>query len=112
MYVEEYRTKWSLAQLEELLKFSEKKKLDIHEMKFFLCWSNELRTIYSMVTESLLGGIGIISYADNINSIANYLAHYKKVTGSLDKSVLRYNPSSMYQKAVLALAEDAERIIN
>ena len=25
MYVEEYRTKWSLAQLEELLKFSEKK---------------------------------------------------------------------------------------
>lgn len=112
MYVEEYRTKWSLAQLEELLKFSEKKKLDIHEMKSSYAGAMSYAQFIPWSLNRFWVGSELYHMPDNINSIANYLAHYKKVTGSLDKSVLRYNPSFMYQKAVLALAEDAERIIN
>ena len=112
MYVGEYRTKWSLAQLEELLKFSEKKKLDIYEMKSSYAGAMSYAQFIPWSLNRFWVGSELYHMPDNINSIANYLAHYKKVTGSLDKSVLRYNPSSMYQKAVLALAEDAERIIN
>ena len=112
MYVEEYRTKWSLAQLDELLKFSEKKKLDIHEMKSSYAGAMSYAQFIPWSLNRFWVGSELYHMPDNINSIANYLAHYKKVTGSLDKSVLRYNPSSMYQKSVLTLAEDAERIIN
>ena len=112
MFVEEYRTKWSLAQLEELLKFSEKKKLDIHEMKSSYAGAMSYAQFIPWSLNRFWVGSELYHMPDNINSIANYLAHYKNVTGSLDKSVLRYNPSSMYQKAVLALAGDAERIIN
>ena len=89
-----------------------KKKLDIHEMKSSYAGAMSYAQFIPWSLNRFWVGSELYHMPDNINSIANYLAHYKKVTGSLDKSVLRYNPSSMYQKAVLTLAEDAERIIN
>lgn len=112
MYVEEYRTNWTLAQLEELIKFAEKKELDIHEMKSSYAGAMSYAQFIPWSLNRFWVGSELYHMPDNINSVANYLAHYKNVTGSLEKSVLRYNPSSMYQQAVLALAADAEEIIN
>lgn len=112
MYVEEYRTKWTLAQLEELIKFADKKQLDILNMKSSYAGAMSYAQFIPWSLNRFWVGTELYHMPDNINSIANYLAHYKEVTGSVEKSVLRYNPSSMYQKAVLALADDAKTIIN
>ncbi len=112
MYVEEYRTNWTLAQLEELIKFADKKELDILEMKSSYAGAMSYAQFIPWSLNRFWVGSELYHMPDNINSVANYLAHYKNVTGSLEKSVLRYNPSTMYQQAVLALAEDAESIIN
>jgi len=45
---------------------------------------------------------------NNIRSVANYLAYFKNKTGSLETAVLRYNPSSLYQQAVLSLADEVK----
>jgi membrane-bound lytic murein transglycosylase B len=112
MYVEEYRTNWTLAQLEELIKFADKKELDILEMKSSYAGAMSYAQFIPWSLNRFWVGSELYHMPDNINSVANYLAHYKNVTGSLEKSVLRYNPSTMYQQAVLALADDAEEILS
>lgn len=112
MYVEGYRTEWTLAQLEELLKFADRNKLDILELKSSYAGAMSYAQFIPWSLNRFWVGSDIYDMPNNINSVANYLAHYKNVTGSLEKSILRYNPSSLYQKAVLALADEAESIIN
>ena len=112
MYVEEYRTKWTLQQLEELIKFANKKEMDVLDMKSSYAGAMSYAQFIPWSLNRYWVGSDLYHMPDNINSVANYLAHYKEVTGSLNKSILRYNPSSMYQKAVLALAEEAGAIIN
>jgi membrane-bound lytic murein transglycosylase B len=48
---------------------------------------------------------------DNIRSVANYLAHFTEIEGNVKDAILRYNTSSLYQQAVLSLAEDAKLVI-
>jgi hypothetical protein len=43
-------------------------------------------------------------------SVGNYLAYFKERTGSIDRAVFRYNPSELYTSAVMALANEAERM--
>ena len=112
MYVEEYRTKWTLQQLEELIKFANTKEMDVLDMKSSYAGAMSYAQFIPWSLNRYWVGSDLYHMPDNINSVANYLAHYKEVTGSLNKSILRYNPSSMYQKAVLALAEEAGAIIN
>jgi membrane-bound lytic murein transglycosylase B len=112
MFVEGYRTEWTLQQLEELIKFANKKQLDVLDMKSSYAGAMSYAQFIPWSLNRYWVGSDLYHMPDNINSVANYLAHYKEVTGSLNKSILRYNPSTMYQKAVLALAEEAEAIIN
>lgn len=112
MYVEDHRTKWALAQLEELLEFAENKNMDVLEMKSSYAGAMSYAQFIPYSLNRWWVGDELYHMPDNINSVANYLAHFKEVTGSLEESVLRYNPSSLYQGAVLALAEEAEAIIN
>lgn len=108
MYVEGYRKKWALAQLEELLEFAENHKLDIMAMESSYAGAMSYAQFIPWSLNRWFVGSDLYNMPNNIYSVANYLAHYKEVTGSLEKSILRYNPSSMYQQAVLALAEEAE----
>lgn len=108
MYVEGYRKKWALAQLEELLEFAENHKLDIMAMESSYAGAMSYAQFIPWSLNRWFVGGDLYDMPNNIYSVANYLAHYKEVTGSLEKSILRYNPSSMYQQAVLALAEEAE----
>ncbi len=108
MYVEGYRKKWALAQLEELLEFAEDHKLDIMEMESSYAGAMSYAQFIPWSLNRWFVGGDLYDMPSNIYSVANYLSHYKEVTGSLEKSILRYNPSSMYQQAVLALAQEAE----
>lgn len=112
MYVEDHRAEWALAQLEELLEFVEKKNMDVLSMKSSYAGAMSYAQFIPYSLNRWWVGDQLYHMPDNINSVANYLAHFKNKTGSLETAVLRYNPSSLYQGAVLALAEDAGTIIN
>lgn len=112
MYVEDYRTKWTLAQLEELFEFAETRKVDIMDMKSSYAGAMGFAQFIPTSLNRFWVGTELYQMSNNINSVANYLAHFKDVTGSVEKAVYRYNPSSLYQGAVLALAEEARTIIN
>ena len=111
MYVEGYRTKWALAQLEELLIWTEKNSLDVMDLKSSYAGAMSYAQFIPWSLNRWFVGGDLYDMPNNIYSVANYLAHYKDVTGSLEKAVLRYNPSTMYQQAVLSLAEEAEGIL-
>ncbi len=53
-------------------------------------------------------GNDIFDMNNNIMSVGNYLAHFKERTGDIETAVFRYNPSDMYTRAVLDLAQTAE----
>lgn len=109
MYVEDYRSKFALAQLEELLEFTERNNLDVMEMKGSYAGAMSYAQFIPWSLNRWWVGSDLYDMRNNILSVANYLAHYKEVTGSLEKAVLRYNPSSLYQQAVLALAEETRK---
>ena len=111
MYVEGYRSDWALAQLEELLIWTEKNGLDVMDLKSSYAGAMSYAQFIPWSLNRWFVGGDLYDMPNNIYSVANYLAHYKDVTGSLEKAVLRYNPSTMYQQAVLSLAEEAEGII-
>ena len=111
MYVEDYRTKWTLAQLEDLFKFAESRQVDILDMKSSYAGAMGFAQFIPTSLNRFWVGTELYQMSNNINSVANYLAHFKNVTGSVEKAVYRYNPSSLYQGAVLALAEEAKTII-
>jgi len=111
MYAEDYRTKFALAQLEELLIFADKHQLDVLELKSSYAGAMSYAQFLPWSLNRWFVGNELYNMTNNIYSVANFLAHYKEVTGSLEKAILRYNPSTMYRQAVLALAEDAKNAL-
>ncbi|WP_018128175.1 lytic murein transglycosylase [Balneola vulgaris] len=108
MYAKGYRKKFALAQLEELLKFTQRENLDVLALESSYAGAMSYAQFIPWSINRWFVGNDLYNMENNIYSVANYLAHYKKVTGSIEKAVLRYNPSSLYQQAVLALAKDVE----
>lgn len=112
MYSEEYRVKFALAQLEELLIFAEKNQLDIHAMKSSYAGAMTYAQFIPYSLNRWFVGDDLQDMNNNIYSVANYLAHFKEITGSIERAVFRYNPSEMYTLAVMTIAEEAEKINN
>lgn len=110
MYAEGHRSKFARAQLEELLIFVKKHDLDVFDLESSYAGAMSYAQFIPWSLNRYWVGNDLYHMPDNIRSVANYLAHYKKVTGSLEKAILRYNPSSLYQEAVLALAEEAKKL--
>lgn len=110
MYSEDYRAPFAQAQLEELLIFAERNQLDIHEMKSSYAGAMTFAQFIPYSLNRWFVGDDLQNMDNNIYSVANYLAHFKEITGSIEKAVFRYNPSDMYTRAVLTIAEEAEKI--
>ena len=55
-------------------------------------------------------GSDVDDMGDCIASAANYLAHFKKKRGTIEKAVFSYNPSKLYASTVFALADYAREI--
>ena len=109
MYVVNYREDFARAQLKELMEFVERKNLDVFELKSSYAGAMSYGQFIPYSINKWFVGDDIFDMNNNIMSVANYLAYFKERTGSLEKAVLRYNPSSLYTRAVLDLAEEAEK---
>lgn len=112
MYVTGYRDEFALAQLEELLKFTERKGIDIFELKSSYAGAMTYAQFIPYSLNKWFVGDDIFDMNDNIMSVANYLAYFKKRKGNIKEAVLSYNTSELYTEAVLDLAEAAEQDFN
>ncbi len=110
MYNENYRAEFARAQLVELVKFTERKGIDVFELKSSYAGAMSFAQFIPYSINRWWVGDDIFSMHYNILSVANYLAHFKNITGTIEGAVLRYNPSSLYRDAVISLAEDAARL--
>lgn len=108
MYNEDYRADFARAQLEELLKFTERNNIDVFELKSSYAGAMSFAQFIPYSVNRWWVGDDIFDMNNNILSIANYLAHFKAITGTIEGAVFRYNPSSLYRDAVMALAAEAE----
>ncbi|MEQ8524031.1 MAG: lytic murein transglycosylase [Gracilimonas sp.] len=110
MYAEGYRSDWSKAQLEELLIFAKKNDLDILSLESSYAGAMSYAQFIPYSLNRWWVGSDLYFMPNNIFSVANYLAHFYEITGSMEKAVMRYNPSTMYTKVVLELAEEARKL--
>lgn len=110
MYAEGYRAEFARAQLLELLKFTQRNKIDVFELKSSYAGAMSFAQFIPYSVNKWFVGDDIFDMANNIQSVANYLAYFKERTGSIERSVFRYNPSQMYTDAVMALAAEAEQM--
>lgn len=111
MYNENYRANFAKAQLEELLKFTSRKNIDIFSLKSSYAGAMSFAQFIPYSVNRWWVGDDLFSMQNNILSIANYLAHFKGITGTIEGAVFRYNPSSLYRDAVMALSAEAERLL-
>jgi len=112
MYAENYRADFALAQLEELIKFTSRHDIDPFVLKSSYAGAMSFAQFIPYSLNQWFVGDDIFDMNNNIYSIGNYLAHFKRITGTIDGAVLRYNPSRLYTDAVLALADEAEQRYN
>lgn len=111
MYAADYRSKFALAQLEELVEWADKNKVDVFELKSSYAGAMSYAQFIPYSLNRWFVGTELYDMENNIYSVANYLAHFKSRTGSLEKAILKYNNSSLYQQAVLSLADDARLVL-
>lgn len=112
MYSENYRAEFARAQLEELLKFTARNNIDVFDLKSSYAGAMTYAQFIPYSLNRWFVGDDIFDMNNNILSVANYLAHFKNITGSVERAVFRYNPSQMYTDAVMALAGEAEKMYN
>ncbi len=110
MYAEGYRAEFARAQLLELMKFTQRNNIDVFELKSSYAGAMSFAQFIPYSLNKWFVGDDIFDMANNIQSVANYLAYFKERTGSIERSVFRYNPSQMYTDAVMALAAEAEQM--
>lgn len=110
MYAEDYRSDFARAQLEELITFTRSNNIDPFELKSSYAGAISYAQFIPYSLNQWFVGDDIFDMDNNIYSIANYLAHFKEITGTMDGAVMRYNPSRLYTDAVLSLAKEAEEL--
>lgn len=108
MFAVDYRSDFAKAQLHELLKFVQRKKIDVFELKSSYAGAMTFAQFIPYSMNKWFVGRDIFDMNNNIMSVGNYLAYFKERTGDIETAVFRYNPSDMYTRAVLDLAEVAE----
>jgi len=109
MYAEDYRKDFAEAQIRELLEFVERKNIDVFELKSSYAGAMTFAQFIPYSLNKWFVGSDIMDMNNNIRSVANYLAYFVERTGNIETAVLRYNPSSLYTKAVLDLADVAKQ---
>lgn len=109
MIAVDYRADFARAQLKELLEFTERNSLDVLDLKSSYAGAMSFAQFIPYSLNKWFVGDDLYNMDNNILSVANYLAHFKEITGTIEKAVFRYNPSDMYTRAVLDLAQEAEK---
>jgi membrane-bound lytic murein transglycosylase B len=108
MYANGYRQDFAKAQLSELLEFTKRKNIDVFDLKSSYAGAMAFAQFIPYSLNKWFVGDDIFDMTNNIMSVGNYLAYFKKRTGDIETAVLRYNPSRLYTRAVMDLAEQAQ----
>lgn len=108
MYAVNYRSDFAKAQLYELMKFVQRHNIDVFELKSSYAGAMTFAQFIPYSMNKWFVGNDIFDMNNNIMSVGNYLAHFKERTGDIETAVFRYNPSDMYTRAVLDLAQAAK----
>ncbi|MFB6246006.1 MAG: lytic murein transglycosylase [Candidatus Pacearchaeota archaeon] len=106
MYVDGYRKEFAKRQLEALLEFSERKNLDVLDLKSSYAGAMGYGQLIPSSVNAYFVGDDLYDMEDNINSVANYYAKNREET--LYETILNYNPDSNYANSVIDLAKYAE----
>lgn len=109
MYAVDYRGTFARAQLEELLIFIKNRNLDVFELKSSYAGAMSSAQFIPYSLNKWFVGDDISDMNNSILSVGNYLSYFKDRTGSVEKAVYRYNPSSLYADTVMELAREAEK---
>ncbi|MEX0845133.1 MAG: lytic murein transglycosylase, partial [Balneolaceae bacterium] len=80
MYAEGHRSKFAKAQLEELLIFVKNNELDMFELESSYAGAMSYAQFIPYSLNRWFVGKDLYHMPNNINSVANYLAHFKEVT--------------------------------
>lgn len=110
MYAVDYRADFAQAQLKELMEFVTRHGIDVFELKSSYAGAMTFAQFIPYSLNKWFVGDDIFDMNNNIMSVANYLAYFKERTGSVDRAVFRYNPSELYTSAVMALAEEGQKM--
>lgn len=112
MYVDNYKKEFASTQLEELLIFCEKNEIDVLSLKSSYAGAiSHAQFLPSSLNRWFIGN-DLYNMDNNISSVANYLSHFKKRMGRLEKAIFKYNPDKLFVRTVLDLAKDAEEILS
>jgi membrane-bound lytic murein transglycosylase B len=111
MIAADHRAKFALAQLEELIEWADRNKVDVLSLKSSYAGAMSYAQFVPWSLNRWFVGDDLYHMPNNIYSVAKYLAHFKEVTGTVEKAILRYNNSTLYRQAVLSLAEEAKKVI-
>lgn len=104
MYVKGYRKDFAVSQLTELCKFAGKYNRDIFSFNSSYAGAIGPMQFLPWSLNRWFVGEDVFDMGSAITSVANYLAHFRKKRGSLEKAIFAYNPSKLYCKAVVELA--------
>lgn len=104
MYLAGHRKTFALNQLEELLRFSRDRKMDIFSIRSSYAGAMGYMQFIPASLNRWFVGDDLADMNDAIASVANYLAYFKKEKGSVEKAVFSYNPSALYTRTILDLA--------
>lgn len=108
MIAVDYRSTFARAQLEELLIFTRDHQLDIFELNSSYAGAMSAAQFIPYSLNRWFVGDDLTDMSYNIHSVANYLAHFMAITGTIDRAVHRYNPSTLYTQTVIDMATKAE----
>ena len=105
MYVKNYRRKFAVSQLEELLKFTVKTNQDIFELSSSYAGAIGYMQFLPYSLNKWFVGDDVYDMNNTIASVANFLAYHRKRQRTLEKALYKYNPSKYYVRAVFDLEE-------
>ncbi len=108
MIILDYRADFAQAQLKHLLMFTQRENIDVLSLKSSYAGAMGYAQFIPYSLNKWWIGDELFNMENNIYSVANYLAYFKERVGDIETAVLRYNPSSLYVKAVMHLAEVAK----
>ena len=111
MHVRGIRPDLAIPQLIELLRFCRKNSINVFDLRSSYAGAISYAQFLPSSLNKWFIGNDLYSMDDNITSVANYLSHFRKIGGSLERAVYRYNPKGFYVRFVMDLAKEAEKTL-
>ena len=92
----------------ELITFVDRKSFDMFSLRSSYAGAIGSMQFLPSSLNRWFVGTSLTDMNDAIESVANYLGYFNTVEGNIEKAVFKYNPSILYVKTVLELADNGK----